>query len=81
VNGRDNEEHDCRDGVHAITHKLRTATLTGPPPIILDFRSDAIGGSASDASLSFVMDTFNNVRFRSSALAEVKDRSNYSTEG
>jgi len=55
--------------------------LTAPPPIILDFKSDAIGGSASNALSSFVMDTFNNVRFRSSALAEVKDRSNYSTEG
>ena len=58
-----------------------TAALTRPPPIILDFRSDAIGGSASNALLSSVMDTFNNVHFRSSALAEVKDRPNYSTEG
>jgi hypothetical protein len=59
----------------------RTAALTTPPPIILDFRSDAIGGSASNALLSFLMGTFSNVRSRSSALAKVKDRSTYSTEG
>ena len=33
----------------AMDLQLRTAALTGPPPINIDFRKDAIGGSASNA--------------------------------
>lgn len=37
-----------------------TAALTGPPPINIDFRNDAIGGSASNAWL-YAVASFMNV--------------------
>ena len=36
---------------HHISSSDRTTALTGPPPINIDFRNDAIGGSASNALL------------------------------